>query len=37
MSFELCKRITLDKKNNKIKVCIASNNVTPKTYVIMFI
>ena len=32
MSYDLCKRITLDKKNNKIKVCVASNNITPKTY-----
>ena len=32
MSYECCKRITLDKKKNKIKVCVASNNVIPKTY-----
>lgn len=32
MSYEKCKRITLDKKNNKIKICIASNNVRPITY-----
>lgn len=32
MSYELCKRITLDKKNNKIKLCIASNNVRPLDY-----
>lgn len=32
MSFELCKRITLNPKKNIIKVCIASNNVFPKTY-----
>lgn len=32
MSYECCKRITLDKKNNKIKVCIASNNLRPLTY-----
>lgn len=32
MSYYCCKRITLDKKNNKIKVCVASSNVFPKTY-----
>lgn len=32
MSYEKCKRITLDKKNNKIKVCIASNNWRPIEY-----
>lgn len=29
MSYEKCKYISLDKKNNKIKVTIASNNVLP--------
>ena len=32
MSYYCCKRITLDKKNNKISVCVASSNVFPKTY-----
>lgn len=32
MSYELCKRISLNEKDNKIIVCIASNNVYPKTY-----
>jgi hypothetical protein len=32
MSYDLCKRITLDKKHNKIKVCVASNNIRPITY-----
>ncbi len=32
MSYECCKRIILNEKNNVIKVCIASNNVAPKTY-----
>lgn len=32
MSYECCKRITLNKNKNVIKVCIASNNVFPKTY-----
>lgn len=32
MSYEKCKRITLDNKNNKIKVCIASNNWRPIEY-----
>lgn len=32
MSYDCCKRITLDKKNNKIKCCVASSNVFPKTY-----
>lgn len=32
MSYELCKRITLNKKKNEIKVCIASNNWRPIEY-----
>lgn len=32
MSYEMCKRIVLDEKNNKIKLTIASNNVRPITY-----
>lgn len=32
MSFNLCKKITLDEKTKKIKCCVASNNVTPKKY-----
>ena len=32
MSYDCCRRITLDKKNNKIKCCVASSNVFPKTY-----
>lgn len=32
MSFDLCKRITLNRKNNVIKCCVASSNVFPKTY-----
>lgn len=32
MSYEKCKRITLDEKKNKIKICIASNNCRPLTY-----
>lgn len=32
MSYELCKRITLNKKKNEIKVCIASNNLRPIEY-----
>ena len=32
MSFDCCKQITLDKKNNKIKVCVASNNWRPLDY-----
>ena len=32
MSYELCKRINLDRKNNKIKVTCASNNIRPISY-----
>lgn len=32
MSYDMCKRITLNEKKNIIKVCVASNNVTPKYY-----
>ena len=32
MSYELCKRINLDRKNNKIKVTCASNNLRPLIY-----
>lgn len=32
MSYDCCNRITLDEKNNRIKVCVASSNVFPKTY-----
>lgn len=32
MSYYLCKRIILNEKKNIIKVCVASNNVYPKTY-----
>ena len=32
MSYELCKRINLDRKNNKIKITCASNNIRPISY-----
>lgn len=32
MSYELCKRIVLNEKKNKIKITCASNNVRPITY-----
>ena len=32
MSYDLCKRISLDKKNNKISICVASSNLIPKHY-----
>ena len=32
MSYELCKRITLNEKKNKITLTTASNNVYPKDY-----
>lgn len=32
MSYELCKKINLDRKNNKIKVTCASNNIRPISY-----
>lgn len=32
MSYEIIKSITFDEKNQTIRLCSASNNVTPKTY-----
>ena len=32
MSYDICKRITLNEKENSIRLCIACSNVTPKTY-----